>query len=321
MIAKNILSEIYFKLSLIRKTEEKIALLYPEKEIKCPCHLCVGQEAIAVGVCANLNPSDKIVTFYRGQGHFLAKGGNIKRLMAELYGKSTGANGGRGGSMLLSDPRHGIMFSSAIVGGGISIAAGLALASKIKKDGAVSVSFFGDAAVEEGVFHESLNLASLYKLPIIFVCENNSYAVGVHISKRQPRPDIIRFAQAHDMRGTRVDGNDVVAIYKIARNAVSRARNGLGPTLIECVTNRLRGHIESFIEQVDNRGGEEIKAAWEIEPLKRYTNFLIKEKMFTKDELEKIDRQINLLINKAVAFAKSSPFPNYQTILKHVYPK
>lgn len=319
-MSKALLLKFYYQLSLIRRTEEKIAELYPRKEIKCPTHLCMGQEAIAVGVCANLRRADKIVSFYRGHGHFLAKGGNLGAMMAELYGKATGVHGGRGGSMLLSDPRIGDMGSSAIVGGGIPIAVGLALAAKMKRDRTITVSFFGDAAVEEGVFHESMNFASLHKLPVVFICENNLYAVAVHIRKRQSNQYLARYARSYGMPSARVDGNDVLAVYRVARRAIERARRGGGPTLIECLTQRLRGHIESFIENTENRDEREVRDALKHEPLKRYSRYLLRHHIAMREELEAINRRIDKIIAEAVAFAEQSPFPNPKMITDYVYP-
>lgn len=311
----------YQQLMLIRKTEEKIVELYPQGEMRCPTHLCMGEEAIAVGVCANLKPSDQIMSFYRSHGHFLAKGGDLKKMMAEIYGKSTGILGGRGGSMLLADPNHGIMGASAIVGGGLPIATGLAWANKLKKNKKVMVCFFGDAAVEEGVFHESLNFASLQKLPIVFVCENNFYAVHSPLHQRRASDNIIEHAKGYALPGIRIDGNDLPLVLKTANQAVARARRGLGPTLLECRTYRLRGHIESFLESTEYRSKKEVAFAKKNDPLRRFTAQLLKTKLATKAELQKIDARVNHEINEAVQFAKTSPSPKINTLFSYVYPK
>lgn len=311
----------YQQLILIRKTEEKIVELYPQGEMRCPTHLCMGEEAIAVGVCANLKPTDQIMSFYRSHGHFLAKGGNLKKMLAEIYGKSTGILGGRGGSMLLADPKHGIIGASAIVGGGLPIATGLAWANKLKKNKKVAVCFFGDAAVEEGVFHESLNFASLQKLPIVFVCENNFYAVHSPLHQRRAADNIIEHTKGYAMSGVRIDGNDVPLVLKTAKRAIDRARRGLGPTLLECRTYRLRGHIESFLESTEYRSKKEITFAKNNDPVRKFTTQLLKTKLATKMELKKIDMRVIREISEAVQFAKTSPYPKLNTIFSYVYPK
>lgn len=314
------LLRLYGKLILIRQTEQKIAELYPQGKMRCPVHLCTGQEGIPVGVCAFLKPDDYVVGFYRSHGHFLAKGGDPKKLFAELYGKVGGAMGGRGGSMLLADPEIGMMGSSALVAGGIPMGVGLALASKLRRDNRVTVIFFGDAAAEEGVFHESLNFASLKKLPAVFVCENNFYAVASPILNRQPSANIFRFAAPHLIPGLEVDGNDVLAVAGAAKKAINRARTGGGPTLLEFKTGRLRGHIESFLEITDFRSKKEIKQAQLNDPLKRFSDYLRNVKKIDQLVLGKIEEDARKRINSAVAFAEKSPFPEPLTILEHIYP-
>lgn len=313
------LLSLYRKLFLIRCVQDKIAELYSQDKMRCPVHLCNGQEAIHVGVCANLSIKDYIVGYYRSHGHFLAKGGDPNKLFAELYGKTGGALGGRGGSMLLADSTIGMMGSSALVAGGIPMAVGLALASKMRGENKVAISFFGDAAVEEGVFHESLNFASLKKLSVIFICENNFYAVMSPIAHRQPSDAIVRFATSHCMPGVQVDGNDVLAVFTAVKKAIHRARSGEGPTLIECRTNRLRGHIESFLLTTENRSSAEIQKAKLNDPLNKFIDYLTIEKKIKKNVLAKIENEIRKEINQAVVFAERSPFPKPSTMTDHVY--
>ena len=319
-MTKSFLLNLYRVLMRIRMSQEKIIELYPEGEMKCPTHLCVGEEAISTGVCAGLKPEDQIVSFYRSHGHFLAKGGDMKKLFAELYGRSTGALGGRGGSMLLCDLSVGDMGSSALVGGGISIATGLAFAAKYKKERRVTISFFGDAAVEEGVFHESMNFSALHKLPIVYVCENNGYAVMTALHKRQPMDSIYKHARVYHMPGVRVDGNDVLAVYRAALRAINRARSGNGPTLLECKTHRIRGHIESFIVATEHRTAREVIEARRKDPVPRFRRLLLKGDISRRD-LNIIEEELHEEILQAVSFAKASAFPVTRTLLDHVYPK
>lgn len=228
---------------LIRRAEERIADLLQDGEIKCPTHLYVGQEAVAVGVCLALEREDIVFGTHRSHGHYLAKGGDLDEMMCELYGKTTGCSLGRGGSMHLVAPEVGILGTSPIVAGSLPLALGTAWASDLRQDGKVSVVFFGDGAVEEGVFHECLNFASLKRLPVVFVCENNLYSSHLILSERQPADNIYESAAPHAMPGVRVDGNEILEVYSSACDAVERARSGEGPTLIEARTYRWRGHV------------------------------------------------------------------------------
>ena len=228
---------------LIRRAEERIADLLEANEIRCPTHLYVGQEAVAVGACLPLRSDDIVFGTHRSHGHYLAKGGDLDGMMCELYGRSNGCSLGRGGSMHLVAPEVGILGTSPIVAGSLPLAVGTAWASDLRQDGKVSVVFFGDGAVEEGVFHECLNFASLKNLPVVFVCENNQYSSHLILSERQPADNIHESAVPHAMVGARVDGNDVLAVYEVARDAIDRARAGDGPTLIEARTYRWRGHV------------------------------------------------------------------------------
>lgn len=244
-----ILNNFLYKMLRIRKVEEKINELNEAGKIRCPTHLYIGQEAIAVGVCSNLLKEDYVFSTYRGHGHYLAKGGNLKKLMLEILGSENGCCKGRGGSMHVVDPDVNFMGTSALVGGCLPIAVGTAWASKIKNQKKVTVVFFGDGAVEEGVFHESMNFASLKKLPVIFVCENNFYAVNSPIEARQPLgADIYKRADGYAMNGLLVDGNDVLDVYRKSGLAIKKAREGYGPSLIEARTFRWCVHVQHYIE-------------------------------------------------------------------------
>ncbi|MDP2932326.1 MAG: thiamine pyrophosphate-dependent dehydrogenase E1 component subunit alpha, partial [Chloroflexota bacterium] len=228
------LLEMYEMMLRIRRVEDKIVEVYPEQEMRCPTHLSIGQEAAAVGVCAALRRDDCVFSTHRCHAHYLAKGGDIRRLFAELYGKKTGCTGGKGGSMHFADESVGMMGTSAIVGASIPLAVGAALAFSMKGNDRVAVAFFGDAGVEQGVFHESLNFAALRRLPVLFACENNQYATQTHIAKRQALDNIYQRGEIYGIPGERVDGNDVLAVYQAAQRAVERGRRGEGPTLLEC---------------------------------------------------------------------------------------
>ena len=315
-----ILRTMYQTMLRIRRVEEKIAELYPEQEMRCPVHLYIGQEAIATGVCANLQRDDYVLGTYRGHGIYLAKGGDLKAMLAELYGKRTGCAKGKGGSMHLVAPEVGFLGTSALVGGCIPLAVGTALGSVMQRNNNVAVVFFGDAATEEGVFHESLNFASLKKLPVIFVCENNFYAVHSHLFARQASDNIYKRAEAHNMPGVRVNGNDVIAVFEAAQEAIKRARTGEGPTLIECRTYRWREHVGPYFDyDLGYRSKEELDEWIERCPLKTYAEFLLNHHIMSQLEMNQIAKQIDDEIEEAVQFAKSSPFPDASELTADVY--
>jgi len=240
---EDIALSLYRGMLRIRMVEEKIAQLYSEQEMRCPVHLCIGQEAIAVGVCANLLKEDYVMSNHRSHGHYLAKGGELKAMMAELYGKVTGCSQGKGGSMHLIDMSAGFLGATPIVGSTISIAVGVAMGSLMQGYKRVTVVFFGDAAVEEGVFHESLNFAVLKKLPVVFVCENNLYSVNSPLSVRQPaNREIFQLARGHGIDSYQADGNNALEVYQLAQRTVQRARQNGGPAFIEFKTYRWREH-------------------------------------------------------------------------------
>jgi pyruvate dehydrogenase E1 component alpha subunit len=227
----------------IRRAEEVIADMVTSGEARCPCHLYIGQEAIAAGICAALRPDDTVWGGHRSHGHYLAKGGSLSALFAEILGKTTGCSGGRGGSMHLLAKEIGILGTVPIVAGTVPLAAGAALAAKMRKTDSIAVAFFGDGSIEEGHIHETLNLAALYKLPLLFICENNLYSSHLHLEDRRVADNLYRAGEFHSVPGERVDGNDVQAVYQVAQTAVDRARSGEGPTLLECRTFRWLGHV------------------------------------------------------------------------------
>lgn len=319
-IKQEILRNLLCTMLKIRRFEEKIVELYPEQEIKTPAHLCIGQEAIAAGVCENLNKDDYVFSTHRNHGHYIAKGIDIKLLMAELYGKVTGCSKGKGGSMHPVAPECGILGTSAIVSGGIPLAVGTALASRFKKNKRVSVTFFGDGAVDEGTFCESISFSSLKKLPVVFVCENNFYATNSPQSARQPLDNISKRAEIYGIPGYAIDGNDVLGIYRLAKETVNKARDGFGPTLIECRTYRWKGHVGPECDYERGcRSKKELEEWMEKCPIEIYKNFLIENKVINVSELKDMIKEADKDIESAVKFAKESPFPEEGEIAQDVY--
>jgi pyruvate dehydrogenase E1 component alpha subunit len=296
--------ELYERMLTIRMVEQAIKANYHLREMRSPPHLYIGHEAVAVGVCAVLRRDDAVFPYYRSHGWYLAKGGDLNAMIAELFGRASGCSRGWGGSMHLIDLAAGVMGTSAIVAGTISHAAGVALAFRMRRQDSVAVVSFGDGAIEEGVFHETLNFSSLRKLPVVFVCENNTYATNTHISERQPQPDIYRHAERFALPGVLVDGNDVLAVQTAASEAVARARAGDGPTLLECRTYRLLEHCgvnEDY--DIGYRDVAEVRA-WEARgPLLRVRS------QVSDAEHARMEAAIQACIDAAFAFARSAPFP------------
>lgn len=304
----------------IRQFEDRVADLLDTDDINCPTHLYTGQEAVAVGVCQALSTDDYIWGTHRSHGHYLAKGGNMDTMMAELYGKETGCSHGRGGSMHLLAKEVGILGTVPMVGATIPMAVGSALVSSIKKDQKVSVAFFGDGATEEGVFHEALNFASLKKLPVIFVCENNLYSSHLRIEDRRSQNNIYKSAEAHGMEGITVDGNNTLDVYQKAVEAVTKARSGLGPTLIECKTYRWRGHVgPSWDLDVNIREKEELDHWMEKDPIEILSKEMIQTNEITPQDLDAIKQAVASEIESSVEFARKSPFPDVKELSKNVY--
>lgn len=309
---------LYRTMVLIRRTEEQLARSHAAGLIHGACHTYVGQEAIATGVCAHLRTDDAVFSTHRGHGHALAKGVAPSALIAELYGRETGCSHGRGGSMHIFMPEVGMMGTSGIVGPCILQATGAGYSFKLRKTGGVGVAFFGDGASNNGAFHEGLNLASIYKLPVLFICENNLYATEVPFAYAAGNPNVGMRGESYGMPGLTIDGNDVLAVYAAAGEAVARARNGGGPTLIECRTYRTRAHSEGM-RDAGYRTVEEINEWKARDPIKRFRERLIGEGVAAEGDLDAIDQEIQTTVEEAATFAESSPWPDPATATDYVY--
>lgn len=308
---------MYETLVRIRKFEGRAVDLFAEGQIPGFLHSYLGEEAIATGVCANLRKTDFITSTHRGHGHIIAKGGDTRYMMAELYGRTTGYCKGKGGSMHIADRDLGILGANGIVGAGQDIAVGAGLSIGYRGTDQVTTCFFGDGATNQGTFHEALNMASIWKLPVIFVCENNHFGISMSQSRHQAIKDIADRAAAYGFPGVAVDGNDVMAVYEAAKEAVDRARKGQGPTLIECKTWRWRGHFEGDPGIYKDSGEQE---AWmDKEPIRRYRAFLEESGVMTAEEMDAVDRRIDEEIDAAVAYAVASPLPEPADVVKDVY--
>ncbi len=308
---------MYRQMVLIRRFEEMAGEQYGRGKIGGFLHLYIGEEACAVGAGSALHADDYIVTHYRDHGHALAKGCSPRAVMAELFGRATGVSGGMGGSMHLFCPQHRLMGGYAIVGGGIPIGMGIALGIQYRKQELVCLDFFGDGAVNEGVFHESMNMASLWQLPVVFFCENNQYAMGTPLHEASAVPEIYKHAEIYDMASQQVDGMDVEAVYRITLEAVERARRGGGPTLIEAMTYRYKGH--SMADAVTYRTREEEEQWHPRDPLVTYRHRLLEDAVAGEDELASIDREVEEVVNDAVRFAEVSPEPTVADMYRDVY--
>ena len=314
------LLEIYAMMLKIRLFEERIVQLYPDQEMRTPVHLCIGQEAIAAAVCQNLKREDYLFTTHRCHGHCIAKGLSLTSIMAELYGKKAGCCHGKGGSMHLADPDCGILATSAIVGGSIPLAVGAALSLKLKKSKNISVAFFGDGAVDEGTFFESMNFAALKKLPVLFVCENNFYATNSPQKARQPLDNIFKRGEIFGIRGFRCDGNDALKVFKISSQLIGKIRRGAGPFLLECRTYRWKGHVGPDCDvQKGCRPEVEYKAWMKKCPLQRFQKFLLKKKILTEEIIKNLRKNFQEEIMAAETFAKNSPFPEKEEVHQNVY--
>jgi len=307
----------YQQMQLIRVFEERAGEQYGRGKIGGFLHLYIGEEACAVGGINALTHEDYIVTHYRDHGHALVKGCSPRAVMAELYGKATGVSGGMGGSMHLFCRENRMMGGYAIVGAGIPIGTGIALGVKHLHQELVCMDFFGDGAVNEGEFHESLNLASLWKLPVVFICENNQYAMGTSLEKSSAVPEIYKRAEAYGMASQQVDGMDVRAVYRAAQEAVERARRGKGPTLIEAITYRYKGH--SMADAVTYRTREEEEAWHPRDPICVLRDQLIREQVANQDEFNEIDHKVQEVVDDAVRFAEESPEPTIEDMYRVVY--
>jgi pyruvate dehydrogenase E1 component alpha subunit len=301
----------------IRRFEEKCAELYTQGKIHGFLHLYIGEEAVAVGAMQALTPEDNVVSTYREHGHALAWGIPAGAVMAEMYGKANGCSRGRGGSMHLFDAARRFYGGWAIVGGCLPLAVGLALADKMQNRARVTGCFFGDGAVAEGEFHESLNLAALWKLPVLFLCENNLYAMGTHLTRHQAQTDIARKAVAYGLPGEAVDGMDVFAVEAAARRAVEQVRGGNGPLLLEARTYRFRAH--SMYDAELYRSKDEVEQWKKRDPITTFAARLRDEKLLGDEDLKKLEADVAATIAEAVAFADSGPWEPVEDLLKDVY--
>ena len=308
--------EMYKKMLEIRRFEEKVYELFTQNLIPGTMHLYIGEEAVAVGVCAALDINDFITSTHRGHGHCIAKGASLKKMMAELFGRRTGYCKGKGGSMHITDKGSGMLGANAVVGGAIPIAVGAGLSCALKYPERVTACFFGDGASNQGTFHEGINMAAVWDLPVIFVCENNLYAMGTRQSIVMKIADISERAAGYGIPGVTVDGNDVMAVNKAASEAVKRARNGKGPTLIECKTYRHKGH--SRFDPAKYRPEEETAAWMARDPVISFKKQLL-EKGIPEEFFQKIEDQVDAEIEEAVQFAQNSPHPAPEEALDDVW--
>ena len=311
------LIHLFEKMLEIRRFEEKVWDLFGRNLIPGTLHLYIGEEATAVGVCVNLRVDDYITSTHRGHGHCIAKGARLEPMMAELLGKKTGYCKGKGGSMHVADASVGILGATAVVGSGIPIAVGAGLSCKMRKTDQVVACFFGDGASNNGTFHESLNMAAIWKLPIVFVCENNLYAMGTRISNVTAIDNIAQRAIAYGMPGVTVDGNDAVAVFQAARGAVERARKGEGPTLLECQTYRHKGH--SRFDPATYRPQEEVEEWMKRDPIVRLRKKLTEEQILSEEEAGEIDKRIIDEVEAAAGFALGSSYPELEEALEDVF--
>jgi pyruvate dehydrogenase E1 component alpha subunit len=309
--------DLYTNMARIRMFEERVAELFAAGKIPGFVHLYVGEEAVATGVSATLRDSDYITSTHRGHGHLISKGGDMKLMMAELLGKKTGYCKGKGGSMHIAHTDLGILGANGIVGGGPPLAAGAALACQYQGKDDVAICFFGDGASNQGTSHEAMNLATCWKLPVVFVAENNMYGISSCTINSMCVADIADRAAAYDMPGAVVDGNDVVAVYEAAAVAISRAREGKGPSLIECKTYRHRGHFEG--DPGVYRNQDEVEEWKKKDPLLNFENKLLDMGVLAEGKISDIKGSIEKELEEAVRFAEESPLPDASELLDDVY--
>ena len=321
--SKEFLRQLYMTMLRIRVCEESFIEPILNGEVHCPVHLYSGEEAVAAGICASLKETDYIFGNHRSHGHFLAKGGSMNELAAEIYCKETGCSRGRGGSMHLIDPDVGMLGSAPIVAGTISLALGAALAASIRKDNRVAVCFFGDGATGEGVLYESLNFAALRKLPIVFVCENNLYATHMPVRECRVENSIYKIAEPFRIESSEIDGNDVLKVYEAGQEAIDKCRAGDGPVFLECLTYRFRGHVgpDDNIQgsHTDIRPKEEVEAWLQKDPVKLFENYLSQNKLVDEEALDEIRRELQKEVDDSHIFAKNSPVPDRRELTRDVY--
>jgi pyruvate dehydrogenase E1 component alpha subunit len=316
-IDREILIDLYHQMLLVRRFEEKSAEAYSAGKIGGFCHLYIGQEAVAIGAISAIRKDDYVLTSYREHAHAIAKGMSPESVMAELYGKATGCSKGKGGSMHMFDKEVGFLGGHAIVGGQIPLATGVAFASKYKGTDQVTLSFFGEAAVNQGAFHESLNMAQLWKLPCIYICENNQYGMGTSLARAMSSQDISQKASAYDIASEFVDGMDVLAVREATLRAVERARKDYLPTLLEVRTYRFMGH--SMSDPGNYRTRAEIEKHQERDPIKLFSASLKEEGILSDSEFQKIEAEVKQQVEKSVRFAEDSPLPDPKELYTDVY--
>lgn len=308
---------LYKGMALIREFERSAGRLRAQTRIEGSLHLSIGQEAVSVGVCDVLNDDDLITSTHRGHGDCLAKGADPAQMMAELFGRSVGYCGGRSGSMHMADPGKGILGANAIVGAGMPIAVGSAFASRIRGSGQVTVAFFGEGAVAQGAFHEAMNIAALWKLPVVFVCENNGYAELSHVSLHLAAQTVSDYARGYGIPGITIDGNDAILVRSTAEDAVARARSGEGPTLLECKTYRWQGHFEG--DQQRYRTKEEVETWRARDPVQRLAQAWIASRKATEEDVERVDREVKDELAIAVEWAEASAPAEDEAVTANVY--
>lgn len=319
-IDKNKMVEMYTKMLTIRRFEERMLEQQAAGALPGGVHTYIGEEAVAVGICAHLRSDDYITSTHRGHGHIIAKGGEAKLMMAELFGKKTGYCKGKGGSMHIADFSIGILGANGIVGGGIPIATGAGLAAKLRGSDQVAVCFFGDGAASQGTFHEAVNLAAVWKLPVVYVCENNKYAVTTPATKVISVEDIADRGAAYGIPGVTVDAQDVMAVYEVAEEAVKRAREGGGPSLLECKTYRFMGHMGAADPVGDGyRTQEELEEWRRRDPISIFAASLLQRDLLTSEDATGIDAKIKAELDEAVAFAEQSPLPAPEEALEDLF--
>ncbi len=318
-LSREQLTSFLYGMLRIRFSEERIGQLVASREVRTPCHLSIGQEAIPVGVCATLNEDDTVWGGHRSHGHYLAKGGDLNAMMAEIFGKATGCARGRGGSMHLVAPAQGIFGTVPLVAATIPLAVGAALSAKLRGTDQVAVVFFGDGATDEGHFHESLNLAALYRLPVLFVCENNFYSTHLTLKERRVKDNIVESAALHGLAGMVVDGNDVTAVFRAAHQAVYRARSGEGPTLMEFRTYRWRGHVGPAADLEVGADRRRELDEWQRRDPITQCRALLTAGGVPFDVLDAVTAKVKEEVELAVTFARQSPEPDEGELLQHVY--
>ncbi len=307
----------YREMMLVRRFEEKSAQLYGQQKIKGFCHLYIGQEAIVAGMVTAMRKEDKVITAYRDHGHALALGISPNAVMAELYGKATGCSGGKGGSMHMFSKEHNFVGGHGIVGAQIPLGAGIAFAEQYQGTENVCLTFFGDGAARQGALHEAYNMAMLWKLPVVFICENNEYAMGTSVARTTNLLDIYKIGLAYDMPSYQVDGMKCETVHEAIYEACERARKGEGPTFLEIKTYRYRGH--SMSDPASYRTKEEVADYKTKDPIETTKATILSKKFATEKELDAIEEEIIELINKSVEFAENSPYPDASLLFKHNY--